>query len=778
MPGFEMIGDAFQKLTEPSPLIDSHDSQRQARLVAGSTLGLMLLTAPLFLLRYLVDSNLVFLALNTSFEIGLFILYRLSRSIYYQFTAAALIVFIYVSLTVGILAAMDARWSLVFASGNIGLGLVLIRIALPDLAFSIYLLMLLFNLLVTLYVLGFALLRQHEHQQSLEMERRYRRLFEALADPVCVHQNGLITEVNAAFERLTGLKAEDITGKALTQFVVHISPDSSAPVPGLSSASFETRIMHRDGSLIPVEIISKSHMNQGQWVQVMSVRDLRPQLKAKAALDAERNLLRALIDTVPDQLFVKDTEHRFLLANLPVYQVWKDRDLIGQTDDERHSPEQVIAFREEERRVMETGEAIKEQEINYSNVDGESRWVSSSKLPLRDPAGKIIGLVGTNRDITERKRFEDHLRYHADLIDDIADAVISTNLDHCIVSWNRSAERIYGWTRDEVIGRRIDEVIPTDPPVDVETTGQELIRTQHWTGEMLQMTRDGSQITMLCVASVITNNQNQPTGFVTVNRDVTEQRKVEQQRVELAVEQERIKILRQVISDMSHDLKNPLAAMRTSLYLLGRFADEPVKRDQYMLALDSHVLRLDSMLEDLLSLARLDHATDAFHFETVNLHDLLHETVEDHRSLAVQRQQHLELHDAVEAPPLQLDPVKFSRALSNLLINASNYTPEDGTISVSTRLEGALLHIDVSDTGIGINPEDQTRVFQRFYRADKARNSSRGGSGLGLSIAQFIVEAHGGKISLNSVPGEGSTFTVSLPLVAQHEYEADQQSSQ
>ncbi len=231
--------------------------------------------------------------------------------------------------------------------------------------------MLLFNLLVTLFVLGFALLRQHEHQQSVEMERRYRRLFEALADPVCVHQNGLITEINTAFERLTGLSSEDIIGKALTQFIVHLSPDSSAPVPGLSSANFETRIIHRDGSLIPVEIISKSHMNQGQWVQVMSVRDLRPQIKAKAALDAERNLLRALIDTVPDQLYVKDTEHRFLLANLPVYQVWKGHDLIGQTDDERHSPDQIAVFRQEERRVMETGEPIKEHEFIYQNVDGE-----------------------------------------------------------------------------------------------------------------------------------------------------------------------------------------------------------------------------------------------------------------------------------------------------------------------------------------------------------------------------------------------------------------------
>ncbi len=228
-----------------------------------------------------------------------------------------------------------------------------------------------------------------------------------------------------------------------------------------------------------------------------------------------------------------------------------------------------------------------------------------------------------------------------------------------------------------------------------------------------------------------------------------------------------MKILRQVISDMSHDLKNPLAAMRTSLYLLGRFADEPLKRGQYMAALDSHVLRLDSMLEDLLSLSRLDHATDAFRFEPVDLSDLLHHVVEDHRPLAVQRQQHLEFHDAVEAPALKLDRVKFSQALSNLLMNASSYTPEGGRIGIATRLAHNHLHIDVSDTGIGISPEDQAHVFERFYRADKARGSSSGGSGLGLSIAQFIVEAHGGEISLRSAPGQGSVFTISLPLITE-----------
>ncbi len=152
MSGFETIAKGFLWLTEPSPLIDTHDARQKARLVTGSILGLIVLTAPLFLLRYLVDANLVFLALNSGFVFGLFILYRLSRSIYYQFSAAALVVFIYASLTVGTLAAMDApfvvaqflalmsltvlmvnilfgaRWSLVFAAGNIGLGLVLIRI--------------------------------------------------------------------------------------------------------------------------------------------------------------------------------------------------------------------------------------------------------------------------------------------------------------------------------------------------------------------------------------------------------------------------------------------------------------------------------------------------------------------------------------------------------------------------------------------------------------------------------------------------------------------------
>ncbi len=154
-----------------------------------------------------------------------------------------------------------------------------------------------------------------------------------------------------------------------------------------------------------------------------------------------------------------------------------------------------------------------------------SRWVASSKLPLRDPTGKIIGLVGTNRDITDRKRFEDHLRYHADLIDDIADAIISTDLNHGIVSWNHSAEQFTaGRARRSSAGGLTRSSRPTAGEI-LKPPAMQLIQTRHWTGEMLQTTRDGSQITMLCVASVITDNQDQPTGFVTVNRDMTEQQR-------------------------------------------------------------------------------------------------------------------------------------------------------------------------------------------------------------------------------------------------------------
>ena len=293
------------------------------------------------------------------------------------------------------------------------------------------------------------------------------------------------------------------------------------------------------------------------------------------------------------------------------------------------------------------------------------------------------------------------------------------------------------------------------------------IENGSWTGEFVQYKRDGEAMVVLSVISLLTDAEGTATGLIAVNRDVTEQRLAEQHQVDLAVERERVKILRQVISDMSHDLKNPLATIRTSLYLLERFADDPAKRRGYLETLDGHITRLEAMLQDLLSMSRLENAIDEIEFQSIDLCQLLRQVVQEQQPLAIRRQQHFEFQETVEViPHVRANPSQIGRAVTNLVVNAINYTPERGEITLALRPEPGAVVIEVRDTGIGISPQDQNRIFERFYRADKSRSSTTGGSGLGLAIAKAIVETHGGSISLESRPGEGSLFSIHLPLVA------------
>jgi PAS domain S-box-containing protein len=441
--------------------------------------------------------------------------------------------------------------------------------------------------------------------------------------------------------------------------------------------------------------------------------------------------------------------------------------LIGKSDMELGmSPDTAAHFWAQESAIFETEQPVLNEETLVVGADGVRRWYGITKVPLYDSEGRMTGLVGVNRDVTERKQFEEQLRYHASLLENVSDAVISTDMDFKIVSWNKGAEEIYGWRAEEVIGKPGAEIIAAEY-VHEESLQQsvvELLENGYWTGEVMHPHRDGRKLHIFNVTTLIKDDRGEFVGTVAVNRDITERRLAEQQEMELVVERERVKILQQVISDMSHDLKNPLANFRTSLYLLERFIDNPARRRNYLNALDSHTTRLEAMLDDLLSMARLEQATDEFHFEQLQVCELVRQLVADQQPLAGRRNQTLVMQECPDLPNIQADPLKLSRAVTNLVMNALNYTPEEGTVSVGVRREDRYLVIDVRDNGIGISREDQEMIFERFYRVDKARSSATGGTGLGLSITRRIVEAHRGRITVESMPGAGSLFSIWLPV--------------
>ncbi len=214
------------------------------------------------------------------------------------------------------------------------------------------------------------------------------------------------------------------------------------------------------------------------------------------------------------------------------------------------------------------------------------------------------------------------------------------------------------------------------------------------------------------------------------------------------------------VADVSHELRTPLTAIRGNLDLIKRYGADPESLD----AMESEVERMSRMVSDLLLLARADYGGLKLDLEPLDLDTTVSEVYRDVRVLAQARSLTLRIHD-FEPVRVKGDADRLKQLLLNLISNAIKFTPEGGTITINLRRAFDDAIIEVIDTGIGIAPEDLPRIFDRFYQADPARVRKGEGSGLGLSIAKWIVEAHGGHIEVTSDVGKGTTFTVFLPHI-------------
>jgi signal transduction histidine kinase len=213
----------------------------------------------------------------------------------------------------------------------------------------------------------------------------------------------------------------------------------------------------------------------------------------------------------------------------------------------------------------------------------------------------------------------------------------------------------------------------------------------------------------------------------------------------------------------SHELRTPLTIVKSDLDVLRRSRPFPPDEEDVLRGVDEELARMGRMVEDLLTLARADSGQDELLCELVAFDVLVRTALVGMEHLAQEKGLTLEAH-VTPGVDVVGDPSRLRQMVLNLLANAVTYTPAGGSIRVSLAREGEQAQLIVADTGIGISVEDRSHIFEHFFRADKARSRAAGGAGLGLALVHWCVRAHGGHIEVESVPGEGSTFTVSLPL--------------
>ncbi len=254
--------------------------------------------------------------------------------------------------------------------------------------------------------------------------------------------------------------------------------------------------------------------------------------RTEAVLERERNLSRTLIDHLPAYIYVKDTQSRFILnnaAHLEELGAAAQSDATGKTDFDFFARENAAQFRADEEQVMKSGQPLLNREESFTDRNGDTQWMLTTKAPLLGAAGEVIGVVGVGRDITERKKEQDALSRLASIVKSTGDGIISINLDGVIVSWNTAAEKMYGYSSDEVKGKHISILVPAGGEHDLKDLlervwRQELVERY----ETIRVRKDGTPLHVSLTVSPIKDLEGKVAGASAIARDITERKKAQE----------------------------------------------------------------------------------------------------------------------------------------------------------------------------------------------------------------------------------------------------------
>jgi PAS domain S-box-containing protein len=337
------------------------------------------------------------------------------------------------------------------------------------------------------------------------------------------------------------------------------------------------------------------------------------------------------------------------------------------------------------------------------------------------------------------------------LVEQMRGAVIVVDAQGRLVDLNLAAQRLLGVEDQAVIGRPAPLVLP--PEVAVHLHGDAPVSTEVMLGHGSERRYYNLRLTPLrWLGSSVRAS-------LLLLHDITEL-KAAQQRAEAAA-----RAKSQFVGNVSHELRTPLTSIRLYLDLLT--CADSAQRVRYLDALTRETARLQSLIEDLLQISRLDLGTVTPEPELLDVNRLVHVLADDRRLLFTHRGLRLTVDVAPTLPEVRADPQLLEQVVTNLLTNALNYTPE-GEVILSTAVAQAegrkWVTIAVQDTGLGIREEERARLFERFYRGASSRQAQVPGTGLGLAISQEIVQLHGGHITCESAVEQGSTFTIWLPV--------------
>jgi PAS domain S-box-containing protein len=610
-----------------------------------------------------------------------------------------------------------------------------------------------------------------------------------------VDQVGVLVMLNEQAEALFGYAHGELANKRLDVLLparfhpahtAHLKQYFSAPRTRPMNTGLSLISKRKDGTEFPVDISLMPLLLGETRCAICAVRDMttaqqaiETQLAAYREIEQHLSILNLMLSLTGSSVSVFDTQgrYRFASENTARHLGLAQRDFVGKTWQELGLPAEFMApVVAQLQKVLSTGQSVVE-EILFSVTSG-MRWFECVAQPLVDAEGAVESVIVSSRDITERQQAAATQRRLISLVESSGEAILSITLEGVITSWNSSAEKLFGYRAEEVVDQSVLLLFPPD------------LHQQWWsllahvrTGESVkdvetvQIRKNGTPVEVSFTVSPIADHQGRIIGASAIAHEITEHKRLIRDLLDANAALEEANQARgQFLATMSHELRTPLASIiGFSEMLLGDATEierDPAQHDNLRRILKNGHYLLE-MVNDVLDLEKIEARRMKLSMTSVDVQQLLATVVEGTQSIAAM--QHLVLRVEVEERIgcLETDAMRLRQVLLNLVTNALKFTKQGEVIISARRVapsdqQAESVAIAVKDSGIGIPLDKQGQIFEAFYQVDGSYTRRFGGTGLGLSIVSQFTRLLGGQVEIDSAPGQGSTFTVTLPLKAAH----------
>jgi PAS domain S-box-containing protein len=624
---------------------------------------------------------------------------------------------------------------------------------------------------------------------SLEgADHSYRVLVEAMNEGAAtLSEDGTILYCNARFAQMLDAEIERVMGGMIAWFLPERSRNGfeallRAADGGESRGELE--LLGHNGQVVPA-YLSVSVISDGESRRFCLVAtDLRAQKRSGEIVAAER-LARSVLDQAAEAIIVCDEQGRVIRASRAASDLCGRNPLLRTFDEvftldfsaaqgAGAGPHNVRPGRLAAEVL--NGKVLWAAPANLRRPDGSQADVLVSATALRGAEDKTIGCVVNLVEITDLSRAQQALaeseaRFRS-VLDESRDVIYRLNVQTGRYEYiSPAAEAVVGFSVDELMamdGEASLEMIHPDDVPAMQAAGARLLATGKADLEYRQRAKNGEYRWISNHMSLVKDSLGRPLYRNGNIRDITERKQAEDKlrasNLELA-EADRRK--NDFMAVLSHELRNPLAPIRNSTYILERAVPGGEQARRAVAVIERQAGQLARLVDDLLDVTRITRNKIQLQRETLELNDLARHTIEDQRSLFDKAEVRLEFNPAPAPVFVDVDRNRVAQIIGNLLQNAAKFTGRGGSTRITITTEAAEKRavIQVADTGVGMTPEMLSRLFQPFSQADSTLDRSKGGLGLGLALAKGLAELHGGDITANSAGlGQGAEFVVRLPL--------------